>query len=260
MPLFPCMAVSRVTRPGKEIIVSVDSATKNVVLVHGAFVDGSGWRAVYDLLTQDGFHVAVVQNPTLSLRADAAATRQIIDAQYGPVVLVGHSYGGGVITEAGNHDKVTALVYIAALAPDAGESADTLLSEVTPSVPSSPILPPAGGFFIQDRAKFRDEFCGDLPAADAAFMADAQVPLGVDAHCGPVTEPAWRGKPSWYLITTEDHTIPPSTQRAMAQRAGAETVEVAASHAVYMSQPGGSPHSTGVRIDPLHRPTTRTPA
>jgi pimeloyl-ACP methyl ester carboxylesterase len=195
--------------------MSTGSAPRNVVLVHGAFVDGSGWRAVYDLLRQDGRHVAVAQNPTLSLQNDAAATRLIIDAQDGPVVLVGHSYGGAVITEAGTHDKVAALVYIAALAPDKGESADTLLSEVTPSVPSSPILPPAGGFFFQDRAKFHDAF-GDLPVADAAFMADAQVPFGVDAHCGPVTDPAWRGKPSWYLIATEDHVIPPSTQRAMA--------------------------------------------
>ncbi len=217
--------------------MSTGSAPRNVVLVHGAFVDGSGWRAVYDLLTQHGYHVAVVQNPTLSLQGDAAATRLIIDAQDGPVVLVGHSYGRAVITEAGTHDKVTALVYIAAFAPDKGESVNTLIADPPPGAPASPILPPTGGFLFQDRAKFHDSFGGDLPAADAAFMADSQVPWGVDALAGPVTEPAWRSKPSWYLIATEDHMIPPSAQRAMAQRAGATTVDVAASHAVYTSRP-----------------------
>jgi pimeloyl-ACP methyl ester carboxylesterase len=210
---------------------------KNVVLVHGAFVDGSTWRAVYDLLTQDGYRVAVVQNSTQSLQGDAAVTRQVIDAQDGPVVLVGHSYGGAVITEAGIHDKVAALAYIAAFAPDKGESVNMLIAKATPGEPTSPILPPADGFMFQDRAKFPCEFGGDLPAADAAFLADAQVGWGVDALAGAITEPAWRRKPSWYLIATEDRMIPPSAQRAMAQRAGASTAEVAASHAVYMSQP-----------------------
>ena len=217
--------------------MSTSSTPGSVVLVHGAFVDGSGWRAVHDLLTQDGYRVAVVQNPTRSLQDDAAATRLIIDAQDEPVVLVGHSYGGAVITEAGTRDKVSALVYIAALAPDAGESANTLLNEARPGEATSPILPPTRGFMFQDRARFHDSFGADLPAEDAAFIADSQVPYGVDAHAGPVTEPAWRSKPSWYLIATEDRMIPPSAQRAMAQRAGATTVSVAASHAVYMSQP-----------------------
>ncbi|MBO0850564.1 MAG: alpha/beta hydrolase [Pseudonocardia sp.] len=217
--------------------MSTGSAPRNVVLVHGSFVDGSSWRAVYDLLTQDGYHVAVVQNPTLSLQGDAAATRLIIDAQDGPVVLVGHSYGGAVITEAGTHDKVTDLVYIAAFAPDKGESVDMLIVEATPGAATSPILPPTGGFMFQDRARFPDEFGADLPAADAAFMADSQVPWGADALTEPVTEPAWRSKPSRYLIATEDRMIPPSAQRAMARRAGATTVDVAASHAVYMSRP-----------------------
>jgi pimeloyl-ACP methyl ester carboxylesterase len=207
----------------------------NIVLVHGAFVDGSSWRAVYDLLIGDGYHVAVVQNPTVSLAGDVAATRLIIDAQDGPVVLVGHSYGGAVITEAGNHDKVTALVYIAAFAPDAGESVKALGGD--PDAPGSPIVAGPGGFLFQDRAKFHNSFGADLPAADAEFMAESQVPWAVDAMTWPVAEPAWRGKPSWYLIATEDRMIPPSAQRAMAQRSGATTVEVAASHAVYMSQP-----------------------
>jgi len=207
----------------------------NIVLVHGAFVDGSSWRAVYDLLAADGYHVAVVQNSTLSLPGDVTSTRLIIDGQDGPVVLVGHSYGGAVITEAGNHDKITALVYIAAFAPDAGESVKALGGD--PDAPGSPIVAGPGGFLVQDRTKFAASFAADVPAELAAFMADSQVPWGVEALGGAVSEPAWRSKPSWYLIATEDRMIPPSAQRAMAQRAGATTVEVAASHAVYMSRP-----------------------
>ena len=215
--------------------MSTGSGPRNIVLVHGAFVDGSSWRAVYDLLAGDGYHVAVVQNPTLSLSGDAAATRLIIDAQDGPVVLVGHSYGGAVITEAGTHDKVTALVYIAGFAPDKGESVQALGGD--PDAPGSPIVPAPGGFLFQDRATFHTSFGADLPAADAAFLADAQVPFAEEAMGQPVSDPAWRSKPSSFLIATEDQMIAPSAQRAMAQRAGATTTEVAASHAVYMSQP-----------------------
>jgi len=210
---------------------------KNVVLVHGGFVDGSGWREVYDLLRQDGFHVAVVQNPTLSLQGDADATRQIIDAQDGPVVLVGHSYGGVVITEAGTHQNVAALVYIAAFAPDKGESVNTLIADPPPGAPVPPILPPTDGFLFLDPEKFAESFAGDLPAEDAAFMADSQVPWGVDALGGAVTEPAWRTKPSWYLVATDDRMIPPPAQQSMAERAGATVAEAAASHSVYLSQP-----------------------
>lgn len=209
----------------------------NVVLVHGGFVDGSGWRAVYDLLTQDGYHVAVVQNPTLSLQGDAAAARLIIDAQDGPVVLVGHSYGGAVITEAGTHPNVAALVYIAAFAPDQGESVNTLLADFPADAPQPPILPPVDGFLFLGRDKFHGSFAGDVPAEEAAFMADSQVPWGVDALGGTITEPAWRAKPSWYLLTTEDRMIPPAAQRSMSGRAGATVTELAASHSVYVSQP-----------------------
>ena len=212
-------------------------APRNVVLVHGGFVDGSGWRAVYDLLTQDGYHVAVVQNPTLSLEGDAAAARMIIDAQDGPVVLGGHSYGGAVISEAGTDPNVAALVYIAAFAPDKGESVNTLIADPPPGAPVPPILPPQDGFLFLDREKFHDSFAGDVPAGDAAFMADSQVPWGVGALGGAITEPAWRTKPSWYLLTTEDRMIPPPAQHFMSERAGATTVEVAASHSVYVSQP-----------------------
>ena len=217
--------------------MNTSSATTNVVLVHGGFVDGSGWRAVYDLLKQDGYHVAVVQNPTLSLEGDAAATRLIIDAQDGPVVLVGHSYGGAVITEAGTDQNVAALVYIAAFAPDAGESVNTLIAGFPADGPLPPILPPRDGFLFLDRDKFHASFAADLPADLAAFMADSQVPWGLDAPAGQVTDPAWRTKPSWYMVTTEDRMIPPAAQRTMSQRTGATVAEVAASHSVYVSQP-----------------------
>ena len=213
------------------------SSVSNVVLVHGGFVDGSGWQPVYDLLKQDGYRVSVVQNPTLSLEGDADATRMILDRQDGPTILVGHSYGGAVISEAGTHPKVAALVYIAAFAPDKGESVNTLIADPPPGAPVPPILPPVNGFLFLDRDKFHASFAGDLPAAQAEFLADAQVPWGVDALAGVVNEPAWRSKPSWYLVATDDHMIPPPAQRAMSERAGSTVVEVAGSHAVYVSQP-----------------------
>jgi len=217
--------------------MNAGSAAANIVLVHGGFVDGSGWRGVYDLLTQDGYHVAVVQNPTLSLQGDAAAARLIIGAQDGPVVLVGHSYGGAVISEAGTDPNVAALVYLCAFVPDKDESVNTLIAGFPADGPQPPILPPTDGFLFLDRDKFHASFAGDLPAADAAFQADSQVPWGVDALGGQVTEPAWRTKPSWYLVTTEDRMIPPAAQRTMSQRAGSTVVEAAASHSVYVSQP-----------------------
>jgi pimeloyl-ACP methyl ester carboxylesterase len=222
-------------------LMNTDPAT-NVVLVHGSFVDGSTWRGVYDLLKQDGYNVAVVQNPTLSLEGDVAATRQVIDAQDGPVVLVGHSYGGAVITEAGTDPKVAALVYIAAFAPDKGESVNTLIAggvdgDQAKADLDSAILPPKDGFQIQDRKKFAASFGGDLRPEQAAFMADSQVPWGVAAGSGLITGPAWRVKPSWYLVATEDRMIPLPAQRAMSKRAGSTVIEVVASHAIYISQP-----------------------
>ena len=214
-----------------------ESDTPTVVLVHGGFVDGSGWQGVYDHLKKDGYSVTVVQNPTLSHADDVAVTRRAIDAQSEPVILVGHSYGGAVITEAGNHPKVAALVYIAAFAPDKGESVNTLIAGFPADGPQPPILPPRDGFLFLDRDKFHASFADDLPADLAAFMADSQVPWGVDALGGPVTDPAWRGKPSWYMVTTEDRMIPPAAQRTMSQRTGSTVVEVAASHSVYVSQP-----------------------
>ena len=209
----------------------------SVVLVHGGFVDGSGWQDVYRLLRDDGYNVAIVQNPTLSLEDDAAVTRRVVDTQDGPVILVGHSYGGAVITEAGNDPNVAALVYIAAFAPDTGESVNTLLGGFPKDVPGPPILPPQDGFLFLDRDKFHDSFAADVDADLAAFMADSQVPWGVDALGGTISEAAWRSKPSWYLIATDDRMIPPQAQREMSARAGATVEEVAASHSLYVSQP-----------------------
>lgn len=200
-------------------------------------MDGSGWQGVYDVLTRDGYDVSIVQNPTLSLEGDVAATRMVLDAQDGPVVLVGHSYGGAVISEAGSHPKVAALVYIAAFAPDKGESVSTLIADPPPGAPVPPILPPRDGFLFLDREKFANSFAGDVPAQLAAFMADSQVPWGLDALNGAVSEPAWRVKPSWYLVATDDRMIPPPAQRAMSERAGSTVVEVPGSHSVYVSRP-----------------------
>ena len=212
-------------------------ALPTIVLVHGGFADGSGWQGVYSLLTKDGYSVRIVQNPTLSLEGDVAAAKLIIGAQSEPVILVGHSYGGAVITEAGNDPKVAALVYIAAFVPDQGESVQTLIADPPPDAPVPPILPPQDGFLFLDREKFPASFAGDLSADEAAFMADSQVPWGVEALSGTVSEPAWRSKPSWYLVATEDRMIPPPAQRAMSARAGSTVEEVAGSHAIYVSQP-----------------------
>jgi pimeloyl-ACP methyl ester carboxylesterase len=217
--------------------VNGSQEVKNIVLVHGGFVDGSGWQGVYDHLTADGYRVAIVQNPTLSLAGDVAATHLILDGLDGPAVLVGHSYGGAVITEAGTHSNVAALAYITAFAPDKGESVNSLIAGFPTDGPQPPILPPRDGFLFLDRDKFAGSFAGDVPAAQAAFMADSQVPWGVDALGGAITEPAWRAKPSWYLLVTEDRMIPPPAQRAMAERTGATVSEVGGSHAIYVSNP-----------------------
>jgi pimeloyl-ACP methyl ester carboxylesterase len=212
-------------------------AIKNVVLVHGGFVDGSGWQGVYDLLTMDGFKVTVVQNPTKSLAEDVAFTRRALAAQDGSAILVGHSYGGVVITESGTEPNVAGLVYIAAFAADHGESVSSLIANPPPGAPTPPILPPQDGFLFLDRAKFAEAFAADVAPGQAAFMADSQVPWGLDALQGAVTTPAWRSRPSWYLVTADDHMIPAPAQRQMAARAGATVVETAGSHAIYVSNP-----------------------
>ena len=209
-----------------------------IVLVHGGFVDGSGWEGVYAKLKADGYDVAIVQNPTQSLAGDVAATRAVIDAQDKPVILVGHSYGGAVVTEAGSDPKVVGLVYITAFAPDAGESVATLIANPVPGAPVPPILPPQDGFLMLDKTKFAASFAADVEPAKAAFMAESQVPWGLDALNGVISKPAWKVKPSWYLVATEDKMIPPDAQRAMSKRAGSTVVEVPGSHAIYVSKPG----------------------
>jgi drug/metabolite transporter (DMT)-like permease/predicted alpha/beta hydrolase family esterase len=216
---------------------SVMTQLRNVVLVHGGFVDGSGWQGVYNLLRADGFNVSVVQNPTLSLEGDVAFTRRVLDGHDGPTILVGHSYGGAVITEAGNHGKVAGLAYIAAFAPDQGESVGSLIAGFPADGPQPPILPPQDGFLLLDRDKFAASFAADVSPELAAFMADAQVPWNVDAPAGVIGQAAWRTKPTWYLVSTDDRMIPPPSQRAMAERIGATVTEAPGSHAIYVSQP-----------------------
>jgi pimeloyl-ACP methyl ester carboxylesterase len=215
-----------------------DSEALNIVLVHGAWADGSGWEGVHRSLRKENFSVSVVQNPTISLTDDVQATRRVLATQNGPVILVGHSYGGAVITEAGNDPKVVALVYIAGWVPDKGESVSSLIQDlIPPSAPAPPILPPQDGFLLLDKAKFPASFARDVDPERAAFMADSQVPWGLAAVSATISEPAWKTKPSWSLVATDDRMIPPDAQRFMSKRAGATVVEVAGSHAVYVSQP-----------------------
>jgi pimeloyl-ACP methyl ester carboxylesterase len=214
-----------------------NSKVSNIVLVHGGFVDGSGWKSVYTILKTKGFSVSIVQNPTISLADDVLATNRVINVQDGPVLLVGHSYGGAVITEAGNNPKVERLVYITAFAPDNGESVGSLIKDPIPGAPVPPIMPPQGGFLLLDPTQFADSFAADVEPVLAAFMGDSQVPWGLDALNGVASNAAWKSKPRWYLVATEDKMIPPDAQRFMAKRAEAEVIEVKGSHAVYVSQP-----------------------
>jgi pimeloyl-ACP methyl ester carboxylesterase len=226
-------------KPMKEMLMSSESETavKAIVLVHGGFVDGGGWKAVHHLLRGEGYRVSVVQHPTISLADDVSVTRRVLATYDEPVILVGHSYGGVVITEAGNDPRVAGLVYIAAFVPDDGESVSSLIKDPPPGAPVPPILPPQDGFLFLDKARFAASFAGDVDADRAAFMADAQVPWGVGALTGSVSKAAWKTKPSWYLVATEDRMIPPPAQRFMSQRAGSTVVEAAGSHAIYESQP-----------------------
>jgi len=215
----------------------MNALTLTIVLIHGGFVDGSGWEGVYNILKKDGYNVAIVQNPTTSLADDVAFTKRVIAAQPGKSLLVGHSYGGVVITEAGTDPKVAGLVYVAAFAPDKGESVSSLIKNPPPGAPVPPILPPQDGFLMLDQTKFAASFAADVSEPKASFMAASQVPWGVNALAGEVTVPAWKAKPSWYLVASDDKMIPPPAQRQMSQRAGSTVVEVPGSHAVYVSQP-----------------------
>jgi len=209
----------------------------SIVLVHGGFVDGSGWEGVYNILKNDGYNVTIVQNPTTSLADDVAFTKRAVAAEKNKVLLVGHSYGGVVVTEAGTDPKVAGLVYVAAFAPDKGESVAKLIGNPPPDAPVPPILPPQDGFLKLDQTKFAASFAADVDEKKANFMAASQVPWGVNALSGEVTSPAWKTKPSWYLVATDDKMIPPPAQRQMSKRAGSTVAEVPGSHAVYVSRP-----------------------
>jgi pimeloyl-ACP methyl ester carboxylesterase len=235
--LFAVSKTNDKTEKGNIMNAKPDSTIKAIVLVHGGFVDGSGWEEVYKILKKDGYTVSVVQNPTISLPNDVAVTKRVLATHSGRVILVGHSYGGAVITEAGNDPKVAGLVYITAFALDNGESVSSLIKDPPPGAPVPPILPPRDGFLFLDKAKFPASFAADVDAEKAAFMADSQVPWGVDALNGTISQAAWRTKPSWYLVATEDKMIPPPAQHFMSKRAGSTVVEVAGSHAIYVSQP-----------------------
>jgi len=210
-------------------------AVKNIVLVHGAFADGSGWKAVADILARDGYAVQIAQPPETSLEDDIAATNRVLDGLDGPAVLVGHSYGGVIITEAGNNAHVKGLVYVAAFQPDAGESLGQLQQSMAPV--SNSIAPTADGFLFIDQAHFHADFAADLPRATTDFMARSQVGLSVKCASAPVTHPAWKTKPSWAIVARDDHAINPDLERSMYKRSGATTSEVAGSHVIYMSQP-----------------------
>lgn len=235
--LMAAAAALAMTATGPNLVHAAPTGARNVVLVHGGFVDGSGWQRVYDILRKDGYNVTIVQNPTISLADDVAVTRRAIAAQDGPVVLVGHSYGGVVVSEVGTDEKVKAVAYIAAFAPDKGESVSTLIANPPAGAPVPPILPPVDGFLFLDKAKFAAAFAADVDVETATFMAHSQVPWGVEALTGAVTLPAWKSKPSYYLVATDDRMIPPAAQRRMAERAGSTVVETAGSHAVYVSKP-----------------------
>jgi pimeloyl-ACP methyl ester carboxylesterase len=216
-------------------IQAVQAGIKNVVLVHGAFADGSGWQAVAKILERDGYAVSVAQPPETSYADDQKVTKAAIDAMDGPVVLVGHSYGGSIITEAGNHPKVKALVYIAAFALDVGESCASIEQAVPQA--SKAFKPDANGNWWIEQDQFAADFAADIPPAQSHFMAIAQVPISTDAFTHKVTTPAWKSKPTWYMVASSDRSINPIQERMMAKRAHATTIEVNASHVAYMSHP-----------------------
>lgn len=210
---------------------------KNIVLVHGAFADGSGWQPLYTILTAAGYKVSVVANPDLGIPEDVAATQRVIDRQDGPCILVGHSYGGAIITVAGNSPKVAGLVYVSAFAPEKGESLLSLLSSY-PTDPLSGILPPdKNGFVWYDRDKYHSGFCADIPQALSDFMADSQLPTAAAAFAYKFTDIAWKKKPTWYIVAMQDHSIPPDLERKMGKRTGGTVSEIDGSHLIFISHP-----------------------
>jgi pimeloyl-ACP methyl ester carboxylesterase len=238
------MSISRMSSAAAIVLATVGAVpaanaapVTSVVLVHGAFADGSGWKGVYEILKKDGYDVTVVQNATTSLKDDVAATRRAIADAKGDVILVGHSYGGAVITEAGNDPKVAGLVYIAAFAPAEGESVAALTANPPPGAAVPPVLPPENGSLLLDKSKFAAAFAADVKPEEAAFMAASQTPWGLEAFKGVITHAAWADKPAWFLVASEDKMIPPAAERQMAERAHGKISEIPSSHAVYVSHP-----------------------
>ncbi|MDO6430225.1 alpha/beta hydrolase [Flavitalea sp. BT771] len=220
------------------VVAACTSAqVKNIVLVHGAWADVSGWNGVYKILVAKGYHVDVVGTANQTLTGDADAVRAVLARQTGPVILVGHSYGGAVITEAGDTSSVVGLVYVSAFAPDAGETLIGLLKSGPPNPESGILLPPVDGLIWYDVAKFHKDFCPDLPDVQAAFMASSQTPSGLATFTTPLTKAAWRGRPTWAIISTQDRMIPPDAERFMAKRANAKITEIQASHVAFISHP-----------------------
>jgi pimeloyl-ACP methyl ester carboxylesterase len=240
-PLGLCIAIAAMTTaagPAAGAKVARIDAVKNIVLVHGADTDGSGWRGVYDILKKDGYHVNVVQEPLTGLSEDVAATQRVIDQQDGPVILVGHSYGGTIITVAGADPKVRALVYVAALQPDVGETTNQLASSIPGDIPSSDVKPTRDGFLFIDPAKFAADVATDLSPAQADYMANSQMPVAAAAFDAQVTVAAWHDKPSFGIVATADRALNPMLARWMYKRSGAKITEIKANHLVYISQPG----------------------
>ena len=250
MAVAAAVAGCATAQPAAERIPDTQSV-RNIVLVHGAFADGSGWRGVYDDLTARGYRVSIVQNPMTSFADDVASTRRVLARQNGPSILVGHSYGGAVITETGVDPNVAGLVYVAAFAPDVGESLAGLLEQIPP--PGLVVDPSPDGFGFVDYETFKDGFAGDTTDADAAFMRDSQGPVALSIFGTPVTQAAWRTKPSWSIVATQDRAIDPRLLRRMAERTGGETVEVEASHVPYVTQP----HAVADVIDRAARATSQ---
>jgi pimeloyl-ACP methyl ester carboxylesterase len=232
---LPLLTAALLALSGAAIAAPATGSVRNVVLVHGAFADGSGWKPVADILRKDGFTVSIVQEPETSLAEDVAATNRILDRQSGPAVLVGHSYGGAIITEAGNNAHVASLVYVAAFAPDEGEKLGPLTGTIPGAAKS--IAPTADGYLLIDQAKFPKDFAGDLPLAEAQFMAISQVPINGAIFATPITAPAWKSKPSYGIVATQDRMINPNLERSMYKRAHAKVTEVKGSHVIFLSHP-----------------------
>lgn len=234
---FALTALAITASLGAEGAAPPTGAVRNIVLVHGALTDGSSWRGVYDILRADGYHISIVQQPLTGLADDVAATKRVIDRQDGPVVLVGHSYGGSIITVAGADPRVRALVYVAALQPDVGETTNTLAAKIPGTVPGSDLQPTPDGFIFVDPARFATDVAADLPRAQAQFMANAQMPVAAAAFDAPVTVAAWHRKPSYGIIAMRDRELNPKLARWMYERSGARITEIAGSHLVYVSHP-----------------------